>query len=379
MAWVLRLTSAEGRPDWKAERKIAGLSTALRLALSAQAGGACRIEVAPDADDVASLLRDPRLKIPVRIGREPTDESPELAVEIPWNAVVHRDLFKALAASGAAGTRRLLEQPFEFEPSFGFAPILVVDRPSASKAVGALLHSLRKTQDGWTSTYLNRYVSLFFTRALVRTGLRPNQVSVGILLFGAAGAYLASRGTYWTMLVGAFLFQMQSILDGCDGELSRVTYRGSHLGEWLDTVGDDLTNYGFFAGTAVGMYRASGWWPYLVAGAVTVGCGVVASAIEYRYLYRIGSGDLLKYPLGVGTAPSSSQHKKGPIARALDAIAPLFKRDTFVLMTFIGAVAGLLGPFLVVFACGGVGIVIAVFKAELRMARERRATRQAAG
>jgi phosphatidylglycerophosphate synthase len=175
------------------------------------------------------------------------------------------------------------------------------------------------------------------------------------------------------MLVGAFLFQMQSILDGCDGEMSRVTSRGSHLGEWLDTVGDDLTNYGFFAGTAVGMYKATGWWPYLLAGGVTVGCGVIASAIEYRYLYKIGSGDLLKYPLGVGTAPSTSQEQKGTIARGFDAIAPIFKRDTFVLLTFIGAVAGLLGPFLLVFACGGIGILIAVFKAELRMARERRA------
>jgi 1L-myo-inositol 1-phosphate cytidylyltransferase / CDP-L-myo-inositol myo-inositolphosphotransferase len=189
------------------------------------------------------------------------------------------------------------------------------------------------------------------------------------------GAYLATRGTYWPMLAGAFLFQMQSILDGCDGEMSRVTYRGSHLGEWLDTVGDDLTNYGFFGATAWGMYVASGWWLYLAAGAVTVGCGLVTSAIEYRYLYKIGSGDLLKYPLGVGSAPTTSQVQKGTLARALDAIAPMFKRDTFVLLTFVGAVAGLLGPFLLAFACGGVGILFAVLKAELRMARERRVSK----
>ncbi|MBI5535474.1 MAG: CDP-alcohol phosphatidyltransferase family protein [Deltaproteobacteria bacterium] len=373
MAWVLRLTSAEGRPDWKAERKIAGLTTALRLAMSAQGGGAARVELGPGAESIAPLLVDPRLRIPVVAAGDAADSPPELVVEIPWNTVIHRDLLKALAASGAKGTRRLLAEPFDFHPPFGFEPILIVDRKAASRAVGALLNSLRKVQDGWTSTYLNRYVSLFFTRALVRTPLRPNQVSVGILLVGFVGAYLATTGSYWPMLVGAFLFQMQSILDGCDGELSRVTYRGSHLGEWLDTVGDDLTNYGFFAGTAVGMYKASGWWPYLVAGGVTVGCGVIASAIEYRYLYKIGSGDLLKYPLGVGTAPTTAAVEKGVIARALDAIAPIFKRDTFVLMTFIGAVAGLLGPFLLVFACGGVGILIAVFKAELRMARERRA------
>jgi phosphatidylglycerophosphate synthase len=372
MSWVLRLTAPADPTAWQPEQKVAGLTTALRLALSAQSGGAARVELSPELAHLAPLLTDRRLRLPV--GEPPASEAPpSLVVELPWNAVVHRELLRALGSSGATGTRKLLQEPFEFDPPFGFAPMQVVDRKSAWQAESALLHSLRKLQDGWTSTYLNRYVSLFFTRWLVRTPLRPNQVSVVILAIGLYGAWLAAQGTYWTMLAGAFLFQMQSILDGCDGEMSRVTYRGSHLGEWLDTVGDDLTNYGFFAGTALGMYKATGWWVYLAAGAVTVGCGVLSSGIEYRYLWKIGSGDLLKYPLGVGGAPTTSQQAKGGLAKALDAISPMFKRDTFVLLTLIAAVAGLLGPVLLVFACGGIGILFAVLKAEARMARERKA------
>ena len=101
-------------------------------------------------------------------------------------------------------------------------------------------------------------------------------------------------------------------------------------------------------------------------GAVTVGCGVTASAIEYRYLIRIGSGDLLKYPIS-----ASATRPSGRFA----AIQPLFKRDTFVFLTFLAALVGFLGPMLVVFALGGIGIVISVFAAELRMARERRSRR----
>jgi CDP-L-myo-inositol myo-inositolphosphotransferase len=180
---------------------------------------------------------------------------------------------------------------------------------------------------------------------------------------GLYGAWLASRGTYGTMLAGAALFQAQSVLDGCDGEMSRVSYRGSHLGEWLDTVGDDLTNYGFFAGSAVGLYRMTGNALYLFCGAVTVGCGVTASLIEYRYLLKIGSGDLLKYP--------TSQTAQGTGFFA--AIAPLFKRDTFVLLTLLAAAANLLGPMLVVFSIAAVGILANVFAAEAKMAKERRA------
>jgi CDP-L-myo-inositol myo-inositolphosphotransferase len=250
--------------------------------------------------------------------------------------------------------------------------VMVSDGASAAEARRLLLRSLRKPQDGWTSRYLNRYVSLTITRFLVSTPLRPNQVSVGILGVGLLGAWLASRGTYSTMLLGAALFQAQSILDGCDGEMSRLTFRGSRLGEWLDTIGDDLTNYGFFAGAAWGLYASSGRVLYLALGGLTVLCGFVGSGLEYRYLIRIGSGDLLKYPLGIGKAPGSdAQAQKSGLGKALDAISPLFKRDTFVLLTLVGAALGWLGPFLAVFAAGAVGVLWAVIKAELRMARER--------
>ena len=348
---------------------MCGLTLPLRLALAAQKGGALGVEVAGGDTRCRQALQDPRLRIPIKTATDGHDV-PDLRVEMPWNLVVHRDLLDDLASSGATGVRNLVDAPHPFEPPFSFEPILVQDRPSASRAEKALLRALRKPQDGWTSTYLNRYISLFLTRWLARTPLRPNQVSVGILAVGIVGAYLASRGTYGSMFLGAFLFQAQSVLDGCDGELSRVTYRGSHLGEWIDTVGDDITNYGFFVGAAWGLYATSGSWVYLAAGGVVVACGLITSTIEYRYLLKIGSGDLLKYPLGIGKAPGTEGAQKGAIARALDAISPLFKRDSFVFLTLLGAGAGVLGPFLFVFAAGGVGILVAVIKAELRMARE---------
>ena len=368
MPWVLRLLPFSGEgPELPRDRKVCGLNLPLRLALAAQAGGAQRVEVDESCGSLLPLLDDPRLHIPVE---STSDGEAALRVLVPWNLVVHRDLLKDLTSGKAAGQRDLIEEPHPFEPPFGFEPILVRDSRSRAAAERALLRSLRKPQDGWTSTYLNRYISLFLTRWLTYTPIRPNQLSVCILAVGLFGAYLASHGTYLHLLVGAFLFQMQSVLDGCDGELSRVTYRGSHVGEWFDTVGDDLTNYGFFTGAAWGLYTQSGWWVYLAAGAVVVVCGMLASGIEYRYLIKIGSGDLLKYPLGIGKAPDTTQREKGAIARALDAISPLFKRDSFVLLTLLGAAVGLTGPFLFIFAAGGVGIFIAVIKAEIRMARE---------
>jgi phosphatidylglycerophosphate synthase len=340
--------------------KIGGLSLALRLALDAQAAGASAIVVPQAAAELRAALADARLRLPILA--EPPPGTRRLRA--PSSMLVHRATLRELAHGLPSGAELSVREAREApSAAYAFAPIEVTSLASARAAERALFRSLRKPQDGWTSRYCNRYISLFISRILVRTPLRPNQVSVAILGVGLAGAITAAQGGYWPLLIGAALFQAQSVLDGCDGEMSRVTHRGSRLGEWLDTIGDDLTNYGFFGGAGLGLYRMSGEILYLVAGAITVLCGLVTSAIEYRYLIKIGSGDLLKYPL--------SQASSG--GGTLAFVATLFKRDSFVLLTLLAAACGALGPMLCIFALGAIGIVISVFKTELRLAREARA------
>jgi phosphatidylglycerophosphate synthase len=341
-------------------REVGGLPLALRLALDAQAAGASAVVVPQPATELRATLADARLRLPIL--DEPPPGTPR--VRAPSSMLVHRATLRELAQGLPKGAEISVREAGQAPAvPYAFAPIDVTSEAAADVAERALFRSLRKPQDGWTSRYCNRYISLFISRFLVRTPLRPNQVSVAILGVGIAGAVTAAQGGYWPLLIGAALFQAQSVLDGCDGEMSRVTHRGSRLGEWLDTIGDDLTNYGFFGGAGLGLYRTSGEALYLMAGGVTVLCGIITSAIEYRYLIKIGSGDLLKYPL--------SQASSGDGRLAF--VATLFKRDTFVLLTLLAAACGALGPMLCVFALGAIGIVISVFKTELRLAREARA------
>lgn len=387
--WMLVVDDPVVRPDAPSiappTERILGLSVLLRLALTAQAAGARAIALAETLDrtEARRQLADRRLRIPV------IDEAdrPSLiefriatpSVRVPANTVIHRATLVALAESANGGEVKLSSgAPTGAGGLYGFEPIFVDGADAARAAERALLRSLRKPQDGWVSMHLNRKISLFLTRWLVSTPLSPNQLSVGILGVGLLGAWFASRGTYASMLLGAALFQMQSVLDGCDGEMSRLTFRGSRAGEWLDTVGDDVTNYAFFAGAAWGLHAATGRSFYLALGAVTVLSGVVGSALEYRYLVRIGSGDLLKYPLGIGKAPGGDGvQPKSTLSRALDAISPLFKRDTFVFLTLVGAALGWLGPFLALASLGAIGVLAAVVSAELRMNKELASRRSA--
>jgi 1L-myo-inositol 1-phosphate cytidylyltransferase / CDP-L-myo-inositol myo-inositolphosphotransferase len=347
-------------PAHGATLQLGGLPLGLRLALDAQATGASAIAAPVEAAELRAVLRDPRLRLPI-VAEAPA-HVPRLCA--PAHLLVHRATLREKGAEALAGQPLQLAAVTEPpDAAYAFAPIAVDSRQSAAAAERALFRSLRKAQDGWTSTHLNRHISLFISRWLVRTPLRPNQVSIAILGVGVAGAVTAAQGGYGPLLLGAALFQAQSVLDGCDGEMSRVTHRGSRLGEWLDTIGDDLTNYGFFGGAGLGLYRGTGQALYLWAGIVCVACGVIASGLEYRYLIKIGSGDLLKYPL--------SQASSG--GGRLSFLAPLFKRDTFVLLTLLAAAVGALGPVLCVFSLAAIGILFSVVKTELRLAREARA------
>lgn len=355
MPWVLVLDPPSGDPTLR----VAGLGLALRLALDAQSAGASAVIAEPGSPTSASLS-DQRLRIPV-LAEPPVDAR---RVRVPADYVVFRGLFRRIAEhDGAAPAppleRDLARTTFPHESKYGFDPFAVTDAASRHRAESALFRALRKPEDGWTSRWLNRYISLAISRRLVRTPLTPNQISLGILAIGLGGACAAASGSELGLPLGAFLLQTQSVLDGCDGEVSRITHRGSKTGEWLDTIGDDLSNYGFFAGASWGLFKLTGSTLYLAVGAVILFCGFLASGIEYAYLIKIGSGDLLKYPLSQGGQTG-----------AFASIAPLFKRDTFVLLTLVAAVFGVLGPVLFVFALGAIGILASVIATELRIRRQ---------
>ncbi len=121
--------------------------------------------------------------------------------------------------------------------------------------------------------------------------------TVVIMGMGVLGACLAALPEHATALLFAgLLFQGQSIFDGCDGEIARLTYRFSPLGQWLDTIGDDLTNYLFCLGLAIGQARMMDNPWFYVLGGVTFATQLALSGIMYQRIAKMGTGDLLALP-----------------------------------------------------------------------------------
>ena len=115
----------------------------------------------------------------------------------------------------------------------------VDDAASASKSEKVLLCQLKgKSNDGPISHYINRPISVQITKWLVKTNITPNQISVISFFTSVVAALFFMIGSYAWLAIGGIIAQFASIIDGCDGEVSRLKYLSSEYGGWLDSVLD---------------------------------------------------------------------------------------------------------------------------------------------
>jgi CDP-alcohol phosphatidyltransferase-like enzyme len=132
----------------------------------------------------------------------------------------------------------------------------VVDRASRRAAEDAVFDDLMRGDLGVVARVINKKISFRLTRyLLVHLPFTPNMVTLFAGLLGLFGAVLISTGTYDNVLIGFGLAQVQSILDGCDGELARVRFQQTAIGEWLDTIVDDFLNLAIVLAVGVALWR----------------------------------------------------------------------------------------------------------------------------
>ena len=121
-----------------------------------------------------------------------------------------------------------------------------------------LLGGTAKSQDGIISRYVNRPVSRVLSRWLVRTRLRPNQLTIMLTALPLAGSLFLLRGDYLGFALGALFFQLHSALDGCDGEIARVKYQDSAAGRKLDGLCDRFSTLLYAVAIGLGLFRHPG-------------------------------------------------------------------------------------------------------------------------
>ncbi len=147
----------------------------------------------------------------------------------------------------------------------------VGDESDVARSEGWLLRGSNKSRDGFVSRYLNRPISRAVSRILLKTSMTPNGWTWLITLFPLIGFFFLVRGDYFGFVVGAALFNVHSILDGCDGEIARAKYLDSEKGPGVDAIGDLIALLLFSIGLGFGLFcspqpNAVGQWVFLSEG-----------------------------------------------------------------------------------------------------------------
>jgi len=247
----------------------------------------------------------------------------------------------------------------------------VVDRATRRAAEDAVFEDLMRGDLGLVARFINKKISFRLTRyLLVHLPITPNMVTLLAGALGLYGAFLISTGTYDHIVLGFLFAQFQSILDGCDGELARVRFQQTAIGEWLDTIVDDVLNLALVLAIGVALWRRGapiiGDFKTLKAGDMlsalnggsfgdmkvalaAAGMLLFYNIVAYRELVRQGEGgEVLKIRWWFAYG-QSLKSMSGAGSGPLKGILTIGKRDFFVFAWLVMAYFDLL-PVVLLYA-----------------------------
>lgn len=251
----------------------------------------------------------------------------------------------AVAPDGALEWDRLagLLPKLPAEPTDGTGFYVVLGESVAPReAERRLVASLGKPSDGYVARYLNRPASTRLTRLLAPTSVTPDLVSMVVLALALGAAAFTAQGTSTGFLLGLFLNQAASMVDGTDGELARLKFLETRRGAWLDTSIDLFGNHLLIVALGLGLSRQAGLAPalrsgYLLEGILTtIGSALCVWLIARHTRRTSGEAHFNNFnaPMVQGAAAG------GFLRRAFAAALPLFRRDFYALFFLVLAVAG---------------------------------------
>jgi phosphatidylglycerophosphate synthase len=355
--WMLIDTRDRQVAGMDAETRVAGLSLIARhVRMAARQGWRGAVVRVADQSAERAFARalerqppPPGFVVEYATGDAPAKDTPASRVHVPVS------LHALYAPEALAQAARSGETP---------APLIDIATPADARAAERLLYQrIRKSvdQDGVLAYYLFRPLSRRMTRALLNTPVSPNQVTLTAMAAGIGAAICAAIGGAALVALAGVLYWLGSVIDCVDGELARLRLQGSKVGEWLDTLTDDVSTFGLLAGLGVGMVRdghGQAWETVALAAALA---GILVHIKLYADLYRMGRAiDTAQYPWFFGTPFDGTEQQRGPGAQLFHVISFLFRRDAYVTLTAILLVAGL-RPVAVLVLGVGVAVIVIMF------------------
>ncbi|MFH0800560.1 MAG: CDP-alcohol phosphatidyltransferase family protein [Pseudomonadota bacterium] len=176
-----------------------------------------------------------------------------------------------------AGSARFVEKPLAINT------FLVKRRRDRAVAEKFLTEAIRHSAQGPVAKYINKRFSLPVSILLSKLWVGPNAITAVNIVIGLfSGVFVADGHRYDVILLGAILFQIASIADGCDGEVAKLTFRTSKFGQYIDSISDNLSLGSFMTGLIAGYWRHTHSHVAYLAGAIML----ISTAITFFWMIR---------------------------------------------------------------------------------------------
>lgn len=152
--------------------------------------------------------------------------------------------------------RTLLDVVLDSGAEVALADIFPIKASGGVSTRAFHLRRASRSNDGFFSTVAVRPVSRQLSGLLARTRISPNLVTAVSLATSLLASVLFAIAVRPMSLLAVALMYASLVLDCVDGELARLTDRGSRFGAWLDGFTDRIKEHLLIVGLAVGSYRA---------------------------------------------------------------------------------------------------------------------------
>jgi phosphatidylglycerophosphate synthase len=212
------------------------------------------------------------------------------ALDVSRSAWAGLEAFTALAArsieSCVARLAESAQAAMASLPAGGNAFLL---RRLSDRAVAEtfLAEAIRHATPGPIARHLNKRISLPISLLLCKLWVSPHAITVVNIVIGLfSGVFVADGKHYDSILFGALLFQIASIVDGCDGEVAKLTFRCSKFGQYIDSLSDNLSLGSFMTGLIAGFWRQTHSPIAFYSGAIMLASTAVTLFWMIRYLAR---------------------------------------------------------------------------------------------
>lgn len=114
--------------------------------------------------------------------------------------------------------------------------------------------SLKRPEvEEYVDLYFNRPLAFLFVKAIYRTNLTPNQLSLFSMLLGIAAGVCIGTGRPGLLNGAAALLAVSIIIDCSDGQLARLKKNGTPLGRLIDGSADYAVGIAVYTGLGLAL------------------------------------------------------------------------------------------------------------------------------